>query len=109
MRILAALEHEGAQSHFIRMLTGLQDVFPGKAVAGQGSVAPPDSAVKAVVAADVAPFDECPQIDLLAETVCCHLVGRRVKALVEEHVFAIQQAEEFVIFERLPLQQFFYE
>lgn len=64
--ILAALEHEGAETKGMPFLAAGEDGILVEAVAAGVPVAPSDAAVEAVISAVVGEFDKPPQIDVLA-------------------------------------------
>ena len=106
-RILAALQDKGAQAEPPGILAAAEDAFPGQGIAPYTRIAAPDAAVEAVVAADVAPFDEGTQEDLPSEVRLGGFPGGGEKASIGGGIFAREQFHETGIAERPLFSQFF--
>ena len=75
----------------------------GEGIAGDVRVAAADAAVQAVVAADVAPFDQRPQQDGISELFDGHFPCVPIQRIDHGFVVGFQQHPETVVIERLPL------
>ena len=72
VRVLAALQNEGAEAEVIAYLAALQDLFLGQAIALGIAVASANAAVQAIVFAVVGILDQSADIDLTGVVLFAH-------------------------------------
>ena len=97
VRVLPALEHEGAEAQFVPGLAAGEDLRLVQAVALRAGVAAPDAAVAAVVLAEVGELDQAADEDAAAVGAVAHGAGAGKEVVAVRRRALLQQRAELRI------------
>ena len=97
VRVLPALEHEGAEAQFVPRLAAGEDLRLVQAVALRAGVAAPDAAVAAVVLAEVGELDQAADEDAAAVGAVAHGAGAGKEVVAVRRRALLQQRAELRI------------